>query len=36
MTGNITAPTLDPIDATPIAIGRFVVKFVDTTVSAGM
>jgi hypothetical protein len=36
MTGKMTAPTLDPIDAVPMAIGRFVVKLVDITVSAGM
>lgn len=36
MTGKITAPTLDPIDAQPIAMGRFVVKLVDITTRAGM
>lgn len=32
----MTAPTLDPIDAVPMAIGRFVVKLVDITARAGM
>jgi hypothetical protein len=36
MTGKITAPTLDPIDAIPIAIGRFVVKLVEIIVKAGI
>lgn len=36
MTGNMTAPTLDPIDAQPMAIGRFVVKLVEITTRAGM
>lgn len=36
MTGKITAPTLDPIDAQPMAIGRFVVKLVEITTRAGM
>jgi hypothetical protein len=36
MIGKMTAPTLDPIDAQPIAMGRFMVKFVDITTKAGM
>lgn len=36
MTGKITAPMLDPIEAIPIARGRFVVNLVDTTVKAGI
>jgi hypothetical protein len=36
ITGKMTAPTLDPIDAQPIAIGRFVVKLVDITTRAGI
>jgi hypothetical protein len=36
MTGKMTAPTLDPIDAIPMAIGRFVVKLVETIVNAGI
>lgn len=36
ITGKMTAPTLEPIAAIPMARGRFVVKLVDTTASAGM
>lgn len=36
ITGKITAPILDPIDAQPIAMGRLVVKLVETTARAGM
>jgi hypothetical protein len=36
MTGKMTAPTLDPIDAMPIAIGRLVVKLVEIIVNAGI
>lgn len=36
MIGKMTAPTHDPIDAQPTAIGRFVVKCDDKTTSAGM
>lgn len=32
----MTAPTHDPIDAMPMAIGRFVVKLVEITVTAGI
>jgi hypothetical protein len=36
MIGNTTLPILDPIEAQPIAMGRFVVKLEDITARAGM
>lgn len=34
--GKMTLPTLDPSDAIPIAIGRFVVNLEEMTTKAGV